>query len=128
MENIKREFGPIEGFNEEIVKEVENAQLEKNKDYMELVYLKNCLENLKFISNEQYNLINALNVQIQNFIYEYQSDKRIIEVKKSQYIKNKNEVNQHIIQIKKKINEITTQMEDIDAILKDKIKIQSEQN
>lgn len=66
MENIKREFGPIEGFNEEIVKEVENAQLEKNKDYMELVYLKNCLENLKFISNEQYNLINALNVQIQN--------------------------------------------------------------
>lgn len=128
MENINKELGQIKSFNEEVVKEVENAQMEKDKDYEEVVFLKNNLDNMNYLLDDLYLSVNNLHIENQNLSYGELSDPDTIKIKKDKIRNILDDFNLKITQVKNTIKEISTRIETKEAILKEKIKIQSEQN
>lgn len=128
MENINKELGQIKSFNEEVVKEVENAQMEKDKDYEEVVFLKNNLDNMNYLLDELYLSVNNLHIENQNLSYGELSDPDTIKIKKDKIRNILDDFNLKITQVKNTIKEISTHIETKETILKEKIKIQSEQN
>lgn len=128
MENINKELGQIKSFNEEVVKEVENAQMEKDKDYEEVVFLKNNLDNMNYLLDDLYLSVNNLHIENQNLSYGELSDPDTIKIKKDKIRNILDDFNLKITQVKNTIKEISIRIETKEAILKEKIKIQSEQN
>ena len=88
MENINKELGQIKSFNEEVVKEVENAQMEKDKDYEEVVFLKNNLDNMNYLLDDLYLSVNNLHIENQNLSYGELSDPDTIKIKKDKMSKH----------------------------------------
>lgn len=128
MENINKELGQIKSFNEEVVKEVENAQMEKDKDYEEVVFLKNNLDNMNYLLDDLYLSVNNLHIENQNLSYGELSDPDTIKIKKDKIRNILDDFNLKITQVKNTIKEISIRIETKETILKEKIKIQSEQN